>query len=325
MLSMLKLRYKQSTLWLNGLLGIATACCCMLVAAADLQLTPVRVAPGVYVVYGDLKPASYDNDALTLNLGFVATSAGVVVINSGPSYRVAQMLHRAIQRVSSYPIRYVINTGASPANWLGNNYFNKLGVPLLAHEEARKLMDARGTEQLKAMQALLKEKAFGTELALPRGFSRDTQEIRFSDIMLQLSYFGPAQSTGDIVVWLPGQKIAFAGAIMLSDTLPELTADSRLTSWLTAYDSLASLRPRQIVPGRGMLGDLERMGADTRAYLATLRTEIDQAAQRGASKAEIISQTAKSQQLGAFKRLDGYVERAPANVLQALQERGELR
>ena len=200
---------------------------------------------------------------LTVNLGFVATSAGVVVINSGPSYRVAQMLHRAIQRVSSYPVRYVVNTGADPANWLGNNYFKSLGVPLLAHEEARKLMDVRGADQLKAMQALLREKAFGTELALPRGFSRDTEEIRFSDSTLQLSYFGPAQSAGDIAVWLPGQKIAFTGAIMQSDALPELTADSHLTSWITAYDSLASLRPRQIIPGRGRLGDLTRMDADT--------------------------------------------------------------
>ncbi|MFD2271521.1 hypothetical protein ACFS07_11080 [Undibacterium arcticum] len=31
-------------------------------------------------------------------------------------------------------------------------------MPLLAHEEARKLMETRGADQLKAMQALLREK-----------------------------------------------------------------------------------------------------------------------------------------------------------------------
>ncbi|MFC3110487.1 MBL fold metallo-hydrolase [Undibacterium arcticum] len=309
----------------HGLLGIAMACCCMLGVAADLQLEPVRVAPGVYVVYGDLKPASYDNDALTVNLGFITTSAGVVVIDSGPSYRVAQMLHRAIQRVSSYPIKYVINTGPDPARWLGNGYFKKLGVPLLAHEEARKLMETRGADQLKAMQALLREKAHGTELALPRGFSSDTEEIRFSDSLLQLLYFGPAQSSGNIAVWLQREEIAFAGAIMQSDALLALTADSRLANWISAYDSLASLRPRQIVPGRGTLGNLARMDADTRTYLATLRALIDQAAQRGATKAEIISQAEKSKELTAFKRLQGYAELAPANVLQAVQERDGLR
>lgn len=313
---MSRIKNKPSPPWFRGLLGIVMVCCSMLAAAADLQ--PVRVAPGVYVVYGDLKPASYDNDALTVNLGFIATSAGVVVIDSGPSYRVAQMLHRAIQRVSSYPIRYVINTGADPARWLGNGYFKKLGVPLLAHEEARKLMDARGAGQLKAMQALLREKAHGTELALPRGFSSDTEEIRFSDSQLQLSYFGPAQGSGDIAVWLPRQKILFAGAIMQSDALPALSADSHLANWITAYDNLAGLRPRQIVPGRGTLGNLEHMDADTRAYLTTLRAVVDRAVQQGASETEILSQAGK--QLAAFGRLEGYAELAPANVLQALRE-----
>lgn len=322
---MLRMIDKQFTALFQGLLGIAMACCCMLGVAADLQLVPVRVAPGVYVVYGDLKAASYDNDALTVNLGFVATSAGVVVIDSGPSYRVAQMLHQAIQRVTGYPIKYVINTGPEPARWLGNSYFKKLGVPLLAHEEARKFMETHGADQLRAMQALLQDKAHGTELALPRGFSSDTQEIRFSDSLLQLSYFGPAQSSGNIAVWLPRQEIAFAGAIMQSDALPALGADSGLANWIAAYDSLASLHPRQIVPGRGTLGNLARMDADTRTYLATLRAEIDQAAQRGATNADIISETQKSKELSAFKRLEGYAELAPANVLQALRERDGLR
>lgn len=320
---MLRMTNKPSTLLLRGLLGMAIACCCLLGVAADLQLEPVRVAPGVYVVYGDLKPASYGNDALTVNLGFVATSAGVAVIDSGPSYRVAQMLHQAIQRVSSYPIKYVINTGSDPARWLGNGYFKKLGVPLLAHEDARKLMEARGAEQLKAMQALLREKAHGTELALPRGFSGDTKEVRFSDSTLQLSYFGPAQSAGDIAVWLQRQEIAFAGAIMQSDALPALSADSSLAKWIAAYDGLASMRPSQIVPGRGTLGNLARMDADTRAYLATLQAEIDQGVQRGASKADIISQAEKSKALAAFKRLQGYASLAPANVLQAVRGSGE--
>ncbi len=295
----------------------------MLGFAADLQLEPVRVAPGVYVVYGHLQPASYDNDALTVNLGFVATSAGVVVIDSGPSYRIAQMLHRAIQKVSSYPIKYVINTGSDPSRWLGNGYFKKLGVPLLAHEEAIKLMETRGGDQLKAMQALLREKAHGTELALPHGFSGDSEEIRFGDSHLQLSYFGPAQSAGNIAVWLPKQEIAFSGAIMQSDALLALTPDSHLDSWISAYDGIASLRPRMIVPGRGTIGNLARMDADTHAYLATLKAQVHLAMQRGASKADIISLTKK--ELTSFNRLEGYAKLAPENILQALHDINELR
>lgn len=288
-------------------------------ALAESQLVPVRIAPGVYVVYGDPGAASYDNDALTVNIGFVVTSAGVAVIDSGPSYRVAQMLDQAVQKITGHTIKYVINTGPEPARWLGNGYFKKLGIPIIAHEEARKLMEARGPAQLQAMKALLKEKASGTELALPRGFAGDMQEIRFSDTTLQLSYFGPTQSAGTIGVWLPRHQIAFAGAIMQSEVLPALAPDSRLNNWIAAFDNLAGLRPAQIVPGRGTVGNVARMSADTRAYLVALRDAVAQAQRPGATVADLAAQIDKSGKLDEFRRLQGYAALAPANVLQALQ------
>lgn len=253
--------------WVSGLLLAALCSWAPGAWSQEPALEPVRIAPGVYVVYADPKPASYENEGLTANLGFVVTSAGIAVIDSGPSYRVAQTLHRAIGRISNYPIKYVINTGADPARWLGNSYFRKQGVPILAHAQARQLMQSQGPEQLKAMQALLQEKAVGTEIALPRALSGDSEEIRFSDSVLQLLYFGAGQRAGDIAVWLPRQEIAYAGALMQSEGQPELYPDSQPASWLAALDGIAGLRPRQVVPGRGKVGDLALMNGPTRVQL----------------------------------------------------------
>ena len=289
--------------------------------AADGQLTPVRVAPGVYVVYGDTGAASYANDGLNVNLGFVVTSAGVAVIDSGPSYRVAQMLDQAIQKTTSNSIKYVINTGAEPARWLGNGYFRKQGIPIIAHEDARRLMQQHGAAQLQAMKALLKEKAAGTELVLPSGFRDDMREVRFSDTTLQLEYFGPTQSPGTIAVWLPRHQIAFAGAIMQSDVLPALTPDSDLGNWIAAFDNVAGLRPSQVVPGRGSVGDSARMRADTLDYLTALRDEVARAAPAGSAVSpELVARIGKSKKLTEFSRLQGYATLAPQNVAQALQQ-----
>lgn len=307
---------KSVSLFARFLFGLALATA-LPAALAESQLTPVRIGPGVYVVYGDTGAASYDNDALTVNIGFVVTSAGVAVIDSGPSYRVAQMLDQAIQRITSNTIKYVINTGPEPARWLGNAYFRKQGIPVIAHEEARRVMEAEGEAQLQAMKRLLKEKAAGTELALPQGFAGSTQEVRFSDTTLQLSYFGPTASPGTIGVWLPRSRVAFAGAIMQAGVLPALGADGRLDNWIAAFDNLAALQPAQIVPGRGETGDLARMSADTRAYLLALR---DEAAQAKAAGADAAARLAKSKKLEEFKRLKGYAELAPENNLQALRQ-----
>lgn len=68
--------------------------------AAKPTLTPVPVAPDVYAVVGDLGGRTYENGGLNNNLGFVVTEAGVVVINTGPTTRVAKALHAAIQKVT---------------------------------------------------------------------------------------------------------------------------------------------------------------------------------------------------------------------------------
>ena len=77
--------------WLLFLLLVATPA-----VAADLNLKPVRVADDVYAVIGDPGNQTYENDGLNANLGFVVGKNGVLVINSGPSRRVAEALHRAI-------------------------------------------------------------------------------------------------------------------------------------------------------------------------------------------------------------------------------------
>lgn len=83
------------------------------VQAEDLVLQPVQVAPNVYAVIGDLAGQTYENDGLNNNLGFVISDKGVLVINTGPSLRVAKALHTAIQKTTRQPIKWVVNANRS--------------------------------------------------------------------------------------------------------------------------------------------------------------------------------------------------------------------
>ena len=80
--------------------------------AEAVTLKPIQVAPQVYAFIGEMGNRSYANEGLNANTGFIVTPAGVVVVDSGSSYRVAQQIHRAIQTVTQRPVRYVINTGS---------------------------------------------------------------------------------------------------------------------------------------------------------------------------------------------------------------------
>src|SRR3990172_11931947 len=87
--------------------------------AGALELKPVKVGDGVYAVVGDLEGQTYKNDGLNANLGFVVGRDGVLVINTGPTRRVAEALHHAIKTVTSKPVKWVVNVNSQHHYWHG--------------------------------------------------------------------------------------------------------------------------------------------------------------------------------------------------------------
>ena len=105
----------------NHLIGMALFFSCLVVGDAfALTLTPVRVAPDVYAFIGDTGMRTVGNEGMNANTGFVVTGEGVVVIDSGPTWKVAKEIHRAIKTVTRQPVKIVVNTGGQDHRWLGN-------------------------------------------------------------------------------------------------------------------------------------------------------------------------------------------------------------
>ncbi len=119
------------------------------------MLAPTQVAPGVYVVVGALGAQTYENGGLNNNPGFVIGENGVLVINSGPSVRVAKALHAAIEKITKRPVKWVVNVNNQKHNWHGNGYFKSIGAKILAHREADRIMRETGEAQLEESKTLL--------------------------------------------------------------------------------------------------------------------------------------------------------------------------
>lgn len=285
-------------------------------AHAELTLKPQAVAPNVYAIVGDLGAQSYANEGLNNNLGFIVTDAGVVVVNSGPSVRVAKALHAAIARTTAQPIKWVINSNAQPHYWLGNGYFQSRKIPILAHKDAAARMRQDGAAQLETMRRLLKEKAQGTALAYPTQVFEERHEIALGAVTLSALYFGLAHTPGDIVVWLPQQRIAFAGDIVFTQRLLAALPIGDSGNWLTAFDRLAQLDPRLIVPGHGQPTELAHARRDTRDYLAYLREEIKARIARGESLDDAVQGVDQSR----FKALVNFEGLAKRNANQIYLE-----
>lgn len=284
--------------------------------AAELTLTPVAVAPDVYAVVGDLGGQTYENEGLNNNLGFVVTEAGVVVINTGPTTRVAKALHAAIQKVTSQPVKWVVNVNSQNHYWHGNGYFQTLGATIVAHKEADRVMRETGAGQLDANKTLLKDKAEGTVLVYPAELFDVRRELKLGQTVLQLLHFGPAHTPGDIAVWLPQQKVVFTGDIVYTERMLAIIPISHTGGWVQAFDKLAALKPRVVVPGHGKPTDLKRAKKDTRDYLAFLRANVKQVLDAGGSLQDAVDKTNQSK----FKYLANFELLAGRNVNQVYLE-----
>lgn len=280
--------------------------------AVALELKPVAVAPGVYAVIGDLGPPTAKNDGLNANLAFVVGEQAVAIIDTGPTVRVARALHDAVKRVTAKPIRWVINTNSQAHRWLGNRYFAGEGVRFVAQTHAITVMRSQGGMQLDAMREVLGAKADGTEIALPAEAVTDRREIDLGGTLLELRYFGPAHTPGDMAVWIPAHRVLFAGDLVYTDRLLAVLPIGSSANWIEAFDAAVRLGPVRIVPGHGTVSDLAKARRETRDYLVHLRASLKPLVEDGVPLTQAVERVDQS----AFSYLANFAGLARRNAQQ---------
>ena len=91
-----------------------------------------KVTDNVYAIVGELGNRTPENLGNNATFGLVVTSEGVVLIDSGATYKGAKEIHRLIKSFTNKPITTVINTGGQDHRWLGNGYFKEQGARRMA-------------------------------------------------------------------------------------------------------------------------------------------------------------------------------------------------
>jgi len=98
-------------------------------------------------------------------------------------------------------------------------------------------------------------------LPLPDHGFTDSLQLNLGDKTIMGYYPGPAHSLDNIVVWIPSEKILFAGCIVKSMDATNLgnTADGDLSAYPGTIDKLLVKFPdaKIIVPGHGNPGGIE--------------------------------------------------------------------
>ncbi len=153
---------------------------------SPLYSKPIEVIPHVWSAIGATAPPTYENNGHNNNLSFIVTGDGVVVINGGTAYNLAEALHQEIHAVTDQPVKLVINENGQGHAMLGNSYWAEQSVPILAHVDAAHHFEDGGPGTLANHQRVLREKADGTTLVGPTDTFEDTRIIEMGNFRIEV-------------------------------------------------------------------------------------------------------------------------------------------
>ncbi|WP_342070348.1 MBL fold metallo-hydrolase [Yoonia algicola] len=252
-----------------------------------LYSAPVEFIPGVFSAIGATAPPTYENSGHNNNLSFIVTGEGVVVINGGGAYVLAEALHEEIKARTDQPVILVVNENGQGHAMLGNSYWAEQGVPIIAHEDAAAEFEDRGFRILEAMQVLNKEKAEGTYLQGPTETFSDEYIVELGEYRIEVRYLGPSHSSGDVVVWLPKQDLVIAGDIAFHERMLPLFEDTYTLDWLETWDTeFEALNATYVIPGHGHPTNMDQVRLYTKGYLEYLRGKIGEHIEAGGGLAD---------------------------------------
>ena len=269
-----------------------------------------QLAPNIYA-YIQAKATWYWSNA-----GFIVGNDYVVVVDSLSTVGLTERFRDEIRKVTDKPIRYLINTHHHGDHTYGNHVF--AGATVISHDYCRHQVIGAGTIDPGVLNAIFPEFDFRGITATPANITFDKQlTLHVDGLEVRLLHFGPGHTAGDIIVYLPGEGIIFAGDFIFLYSTP-VSMDGLFAGWLKNLDAMAKLGAKIYIPGHGPVCGVEGLNL-CRDYLVFIRRE----AKKRFDKGMTVDEAAKDITLAQFREWPNH-ERILINLERLWREfRGE--
>ncbi len=94
----------------------------------------------------------------------------------------------------------------------------------------------------------------GVTFRLPDRTFSGTMTVKVGDKRVELIEVGPAHTAGDVIAFVPANRVVYTGDILFIDGTPIAWAGP-VSNWITACDRILDLDVEAIVPGHGPITD----------------------------------------------------------------------
>jgi len=271
-----------------------------------------KLAEGVYV-----RIAAADQSIVS-NAGFVELDNSVLVFDTHFTLEAGQSLLAAIQKITTKPVRYLVNSHFHPDHTHGNQSFagpvhiiattnarrdvvqrdlpamnRTLGIAQAQIEKMKKdLIATKDPAQQAGLRAQIQQhqkfldRMTGLKILPPVLGVEDSLDVNDTVRPARLLYLGKGHTDGDLVLYLPKEKIAFVGDCFFNSALPN-TQDAVLLEWMRTLAEWLKVDAETIVPGHGPVGTKSEV-KDFLKYLEELKEWVEPRVTEGAAMEQVL-------------------------------------
>jgi glyoxylase-like metal-dependent hydrolase (beta-lactamase superfamily II) len=215
-----------------------------------------------------------DNVVLVPNVGIIAGSRAMLVIDTGMGNRNGATVLKEARKIRPEGTLYLATTHVHPEHDLGAGAFPRDTIMIRSEDQEKEIAETGlATANLFAgrspvMADLLKDAKFRQANIT---FTAD-HVVDLGGVRVRLIAMGLNHTRGDTAFFVEPDGVLFAGDLAMR-AQPGLNQQSTIGHWLETLDRLEALHPARIVPSHGPMGDTA-MIANYRSYLQTIQTRV---------------------------------------------------
>jgi glyoxylase-like metal-dependent hydrolase (beta-lactamase superfamily II) len=269
---------------------------------ASTRHTFSAIAPGVYSAIAPPALNGGSNSAVIVNRD------DVVVVDSHMTPEAGRVLLQDIKTLTDKPVRFLINTHFHYDHTDGNQAFTP-AIDIIGHEYTRARLSAASYMTTGMLGNLLSS---GNALAASlNGLKPTPPNVTLSDHMtlwrgdreIRLLYFGRGHTGGDVVVYLPRERVVCTGDLLVNGIANLI--DGFVDVWPDALEKLRPLDFTDVIPGHGEPFKGKERIDWFQAYLRDLWKQATALHARGVSAADAAKQVDLTGHKGHYPAIAG--------------------
>jgi glyoxylase-like metal-dependent hydrolase (beta-lactamase superfamily II) len=237
-----------------------------------------KVKEGLYVIRGPFLPCTPSgckpngpDDGLIHEPGDAAvrvTPEGLILIDDKFTKDVPEVLAQ-VKKVSSLPIKYLLNTHHHGDHASGNVIIRQMGIDIVAHKNIR-------ANFLRIHQP-----------GEPNIVFADQAAVYLGGVEVQLFHLGRGHTNGDTVIYFPDLKTVHTGDLII-DGMPVIDYDGggSAIEFIKTIDNLLKMDFDTMIPGHGRVMNKNDVRA-YRARFAEMNRRMSELARRKVPKDQV--------------------------------------